>query len=78
MVAVAVAVATDIPDPPVRSADHCRVAFQLFTVNTTPPSSPVNTMSSTTQLEPYKADFIKQAIDSGVLLFGEFTLKSGR
>jgi orotate phosphoribosyltransferase len=29
-------------------------------------------------LEPYKADFIKQAIDNGVLLFGEFTLKSGR
>jgi orotate phosphoribosyltransferase len=26
----------------------------------------------------YKAEFIQRALDNGVLLFGEFTLKSGR
>ena len=31
-----------------------------------------------TTLEPYKVEFIEAAMDKGVLLFGEFTLKSGR
>lgn len=36
-------------------------------------------MSATAnQLEPYKVEFIEKAIDNGVLLFGDFTLKSGR
>ncbi|KAJ9091691.1 orotate phosphoribosyltransferase [Naganishia cerealis] len=31
-----------------------------------------------TGLEPYKVEFIEKAMEKGVLLFGEFTLKSGR
>ncbi|KAJ9123611.1 orotate phosphoribosyltransferase [Naganishia onofrii] len=31
-----------------------------------------------TDLEPYKVEFIEKAMEKGVLLFGEFTLKSGR
>ena len=29
-------------------------------------------------MEPYKKEFIEFMVDSGVLKFGEFTLKSGR
>ncbi|RUP85354.1 orotate phosphoribosyltransferase, partial [Corynebacterium propinquum] len=29
-------------------------------------------------MQAYQRDFIRFAIDSGVLCFGEFTLKSGR
>ncbi|MCE6983666.1 orotate phosphoribosyltransferase, partial [Pseudomonas frederiksbergensis] len=29
-------------------------------------------------MQPYQRDFIRFAIDRGVLRFGEFTLKSGR
>ena len=29
-------------------------------------------------MEPYKQEFIEFMVDSGVLKFGEFTLKSGR
>jgi orotate phosphoribosyltransferase len=35
-------------------------------------------MSSSTALSPYKADFLKAAIDGGVLKFGSFELKSKR
>lgn len=38
---------------------------------------PATRMPNTT-LEPYKVEFIEAAMDKGVLLFGEFTLKSGR
>ncbi|KAL7424593.1 orotate phosphoribosyltransferase [Cryptotrichosporon argae] len=34
--------------------------------------------TSTSTIDPAKAAFIAAAIDNGVLLFGEFTLKSGR
>lgn len=34
--------------------------------------------SNTSALEPYKVEFIEKAMESKVLLFGEFTLKSGR
>lgn len=30
------------------------------------------------ELAPYKRDFLKAAVDGGVLKFGSFTLKSGR
>lgn len=36
------------------------------------------TKMHSTSLEPYKVEFIEAAMDKGVLLFGEFTLKSGR
>lgn len=35
-------------------------------------------MSTKTALAPYKAAFLKSAIDGGVLKFGSFTLKNGR
>lgn len=35
-------------------------------------------MSASSQLSPYKADFLKAAIDGGVLSFGQFELKSKR
>jgi hypothetical protein len=34
--------------------------------------------SNNTALEPYKVEFIEKAMESKVLLFGDFTLKSGR
>jgi hypothetical protein len=34
--------------------------------------------SNNTTLEPYKVEFIEKAMESKVLLFGDFTLKSGR
>ena len=34
--------------------------------------------SHNTALEPYKVEFIEKAMESKVLLFGDFTLKSGR
>jgi hypothetical protein len=36
------------------------------------------TKMHSTDLEPYKVEFIEAAMDKNVLLFGEFTLKSGR
>ena len=35
-------------------------------------------MSSSTELPPYKIEFLKAAIDGGVLKFGSFELKSKR
>lgn len=40
--------------------------------------SAVASTSSGASLDPAKVAFIQAAIDHGVLLFGEFTLKSGR
>ena len=34
--------------------------------------------SNESALEPYKVEFIEKAMESKVLLFGDFTLKSGR
>lgn len=41
-------------------------------------SSSITKRDDSTGLEQYKVDFIEKAMEKGVLLFGEFTLKSGR
>ena len=59
------------PSDPIFGSSHL-FAISLFAVNH------IHTITTMTTLSPAKQAFIESAISHGVLLFGEFTLKSGR
>ena len=61
-----------VPPPPPSAPKKINLQLEIF------PHMSAPTMSTVKPLDPAKVAFIEAAIAHGVLLFGTFTLKSGR